>query len=44
MIEDDLPKQKQKKIKYQIEDDENNDLTLDDLKKKLHKRIKIEKD
>ena len=34
IIEDDPPKKKQKKRKYQIKKDENDDLTLDDLKKK----------
>ena len=33
VIEHDPPKQKQKKIKYQIEKDEDDDLTLNDLKK-----------
>ena len=45
VIEDYSLKQNQTKRKYQIEKDEDDDLTLDDLKKKLlYKRIKIEKD
>ena len=44
VIEDDPSKQKFKKRKYQI--DEDDEQTLNDLEKKnlLHKKIKIEKD
>ena len=43
VIKDNSLKQKHKKRKYQIEENGDNDLTLDDLKKTLHKKIKIEK-